>query len=218
MLVSVRVGFVLASLVIALATSCGGASRPADQPSKPADEPAVSAYEPTVEDFRIGVAGYQGTFKDTTVSTFHQELAERHFDLYAAEYAASQCLAGEDLTAEGFREYVRTTSVNEMALASARALEIIMLYDKVEEECMRRYLFPETAAQALEGVRLVIAVGENTGINSPESLQMSDNIRQVVEDRALIWFSKWDQEQSFLKSFCVQANNQIACLRGLILE
>ena len=210
MLVSVRVRFVLASLVIALATSCGGAS-------EPADEPTVSAYEPTVEDFRTGVAGYQGDSQETTASTFQQELTERHFDLYAAEYTASQCLRGGELTAESFREYVRKTSVNEMAAASLMALTMIMFLDKVEEECTRRYLYPETAAQALEGVRLVIAVAESTAINTPEVFS-ERSIGPVVEERALIWFSKWDREQPFIKSFCVPANNQIVCLRGLILK
>ena len=39
---------------------------------------------------------------------------------------------------------------------------------------------------------------------------------RIEYDGGYLNISKWDREQSFIKSFCVQANNQIACTRGLI--
>jgi hypothetical protein len=137
-----------------------------------------SVYWPTIEDYRLGVGGRYRTLG--------------YFDQYAAAYVASKCIAGEALTAEGFRGFVYGTFDSLSVRAWAATREIVARAETreksglpaVNESCERPILYPESGAEAALAIGLFKAM---MTLCLPRHLQ--DGLGRTAEEYAARWFN-----------------------------
>jgi hypothetical protein len=146
-------------------------------------------YWPTIEDYKIvalpRAVGYSGLVRSALL---------RYFDQYAAVYAASKCLAGEQLTPRGFRGFVdgtllmRTADGREAIVVSAADVirRIIARADSQVElrSCERVYLYPESGAEATLAVGLYLA-----GVVRSVPVDLQEGHVTFLESRAAQWFN-----------------------------
>jgi hypothetical protein len=165
--------------------------------------PPEDAYWPTIEDHNIVILPkFVGTGATKAVGT---RLIDA-FDQYAATYVASECLAGEQLTSERFRNFVASTmgyqSEEKLAVFAHNAIQKLISKSEArfksglssaEEICEHPYLYPATGAE------VTLAVGLNKALTTGcIPLHLQDAHASVVERRAAQWFIAEDKSESLL--------------------
>ena len=117
------------------------------------------------------------------------------FEHYAAVYVAAECLAGQETTPAGFRDFVgRTFSpgrdrIPKIAAEAETAIAAILAHDSLDAPppCLRPYVTPATAVEAISALRLARPI---LAANRPDLLpwQIDAKAREI----ALAWFRRPD--------------------------
>ena len=117
------------------------------------------------------------------------------FDHYAAVHVAAECLAGREPAPAGFREMVgRTFSagrdrIHRIAAEAETAIAAILAHDpqSAPPPCLRPYVTPATAIEAISALRLARPI---LSANRPDMLpwQIDAQTREI----ALSWFGRPD--------------------------
>ena len=121
------------------------------------------------------------------------------FDHYAAVYVAAECLAGSEPTPAGFREMVGRTftcvssaqsgsdRIPRIAAEAESVIAAILAHDPqhTPQPCLRPYVTPATAVEAISAMRLVRPI---IAANLPDLLpwQIDAQVREI----ALTWFGR----------------------------
>ena len=151
----------------------------ADLAADPPDWPSRSDYELVVLPFYDDRPG----FLDDALAGF---------DHYAAVHVAAECLAGREPTPAGFRDLVgRTFSTGRdriptIAAEAQAVIAAILDHDpKDTPPCLRPYVTPASAVEAISAVRLARPI---LAANRPDLLpwQIESKVREI----ALAWFGR----------------------------
>ena len=118
------------------------------------------------------------------------------YNNYAAVYVARECLAGRELTAEGFRSLIRQTHRSVPGATDALNQTIKSVEERIAQglppaECMRPFTSPETLDEAMLSAGLLAA---NIDVANPAYRV----VRAKWEERASSCFAQRRQDLIFL--------------------
>jgi len=132
-------------------------------------------------------------FYDDRPESLDDALAD--FDHYAAVYVAAECLAGREPTPAVFREMVGRTftagrdRIPRIAAEAETVIADILAHDPqhTPPPCLRPYLTPATAIEAISALRLTRPV---LAVNRPDLQPWQ--IDAITREIALSWFGRPD--------------------------
>ena len=131
-------------------------------------------------------------FYDDSPESLEDALAD--FAHYAAVYVAAECLAGREASPPGFREMVGLNftagrdRIPRIAAEAQTVIEAILAHDPQDAPpCLRPYVTPATAVEAISALRLARPV---LAANRPDLLPWQ--IDAQVREMALSWFGRSD--------------------------
>jgi hypothetical protein len=192
-LVWTRVGLAVWVGFLLLAVACGSAATP------------PPLYWPTLADYRV-----VSTLKKDSLPGMSPLagflFGERWFLAYAITYAATECVAGRELSSEGFRAFITDNlgspkqSTTHIILPKTNRVigQMLVLSESgARLDCLRPYLYPTTGTEVSLAADLVWIIREPS-VAAP----FRESVRRARYDLAYAWLSQGPQPgQSILQMF-----------------